>query len=144
MTSGFQNTICTITITVSTPWNAADGRKITNKLPTHSEKCGVCLGLLKNTWYTTPLRQLGFYLREKRDIGTFVLHDITNLKNTILKWASPLNKRRSSINAASKKVAWISSDWFESFSPLCNDVTEWVITTRSNRMKFRLRKKLNI
>ena len=38
-------------------------------------------------------------------------------------------------------VAWNSSDCFESFSPLNSlndDVTEKVITTRSNRMKFRL------
>ena len=35
-------------------------------------------------------------------------------------------------------IAWISSDCFESFSPLSNVVTEEVITTRSNRMKFRL------
>ena len=35
-------------------------------------------------------------------------------------------------------VAWISSDCSESFSPLSNDVTEGVITTWSNRMKFRL------
>ena len=32
------------------------------------------------------------------------------------------------------ELSWISSDCFESFSPL----TEGVITTRSNRMKFRL------
>ena len=36
------------------------------------------------------------------------------------------------------RVAWISSHCFESFSPLSIDVTEGVITTRSNRMKFRL------
>ena len=35
-------------------------------------------------------------------------------------------------------IAWISSDCFESFSPLSNVVTEEVITTWSNRMKFRL------
>ena len=35
-------------------------------------------------------------------------------------------------------LAWNSSDCFESFSPLNNVVTEGVITTRSNRMKFRL------
>ena len=35
-------------------------------------------------------------------------------------------------------IAWNSSDCFESFSPLSNVVTEGVITTRSNRMKFRL------
>ena len=35
-------------------------------------------------------------------------------------------------------LAWNSSDCFESFFPLNNDVTEGVITTRSNRMKFRL------
>ena len=34
------------------------------------------------------------------------------------------------------RLAWISSDCFESFSPLAT--TEGVITTRSNRMKFRL------
>ena len=37
-----------------------------------------------------------------------------------------------------KLLVWNSSDWFESFSPLNNDVTEGVITTRSNRMKLRL------
>ena len=37
------------------------------------------------------------------------------------------------------KLAWNSSVCFESFSPLNNDVTEGVITTRSNRMKFRLK-----
>ena len=36
-------------------------------------------------------------------------------------------------------IAWNSSDCFESFSPLNNDVTEGVIMTRSNRMKFRLK-----
>ena len=36
------------------------------------------------------------------------------------------------------ELAWNSSDCFESFSPLNNVVTEGVITTRSNRMKFRL------
>ena len=35
-------------------------------------------------------------------------------------------------------LAWNSSDCFESFSPLNNDVTEGVITTRGNRMKFSL------
>ena len=35
-------------------------------------------------------------------------------------------------------LVWISSDCSESFSPLSNDVTGWVITTWSNRMKFRL------
>ena len=34
------------------------------------------------------------------------------------------------------RLAWNSSDCFESFSPL--NVTEGVITTWSNRMKFRL------
>ena len=37
------------------------------------------------------------------------------------------------------KLAWNSSVCFESFSPLNNDVTEGGITTRSNRMKFRLK-----
>ena len=35
-------------------------------------------------------------------------------------------------------IACNSSDCFESFSPLNNVVTEGAITTRSNRMKFRL------
>ena len=37
-------------------------------------------------------------------------------------------------------VAWISSDYFESLllPPVDSDVTEGVITTRSNRMKFML------
>ena len=35
-------------------------------------------------------------------------------------------------------LAWNSSDCFESFSPLNNDVTEGVVTTRGNRMKFSL------
>ena len=39
---------------------------------------------------------------------------------------------------ANFEIAWNLSYCFESFSPLNNDVTEGVITTRSNRMKFRL------
>ena len=42
------------------------------------------------------------------------------------------------------RVAWISSDCFESFSPHSIDVTEGVITTRSNRMKFRLSKYFSV
>ena len=42
------------------------------------------------------------------------------------------------------RVAWISSDCFESFSPLIKDVTEGVITTQSNRMKFRLSKYFSV
>ena len=37
------------------------------------------------------------------------------------------------------KLAWNSSDCFESLSPLNNDVTEGGITTQSNQMKFRLK-----
>ena len=40
---------------------------------------------------------------------------------------------------STRRLSWISSDCFESFSPLSNVVTEGVITTRSNRMKFRMR-----
>ena len=44
-----------------------------------------------------------------------------------------------SLGEAKVVLAWISSDCFESFSILSNVVTEGVITTRINRMKFRLR-----
>ena len=40
---------------------------------------------------------------------------------------------------STRRLSWISSDCFESFSPLSNVVIEGVITTRSNRMKFMLR-----
>ena len=42
------------------------------------------------------------------------------------------------LNIWSRFVAWISEDYFESFSPLSNVVTEGVKTTRCNRLKFRL------
>ena len=42
------------------------------------------------------------------------------------------------------RVAWISSDCFESFSPLSRDVTEGVIMTQSNRIKFRLSKYFSV
>ena len=47
--------------------------------------------------------------------------------------------RRKFWRASTRRLSWISSDCFESFSLLSNVVTEGVITTRSNRMKFRLR-----
>ena len=42
------------------------------------------------------------------------------------------------------RVAWISSDCFESFSPLSRDVAEGVIMTQSNRIKFRLSKYFSV
>ena len=44
------------------------------------------------------------------------------------------------VHVNDKIIAWNSSECFESFSPLNNDVTEGVITTQSKRMKFRLTK----
>ena len=52
----------------------------------------------------------------------------------MLLWAESLRKQKSTFF-----FAWNSSDCFESFSPSILSTTEGVKTTRSNRMKFRLR-----
>ena len=55
-------------------------------------------------------------------------------KPSMLLWAESLRKQKSTFF-----FAWNSSDCFESFSPSILSTTEGVKTTRSNRMKFRLR-----
>ena len=55
-----------------------------------------------------------------------------------VKKSSSIDPERPEKAITSVLVAWIWDDYFESFSPLSNVVTEGVKTTRSNRLKFRL------
>ena len=77
----------------------------------------------------------------------FHLLKLLNLKGMLKKSRYVLNYFQRSkmclginwiLNIWSRFVAWISDDYFESFSPLSNVVTEGVKTSLCNRLKFRL------
>ena len=74
--------------------------------------------------------------------GIFVLNRVGKsaifVLNRVWVWGAGLHLPPKDISSTPPAGVWISSDCFESFSPLSNIVTGGVITTSRNRMKFRL------
>ena len=114
------------------------------------DKCSICI---LNVPSIRPRDQLLRLLRlpptETIALKWYLFHllKLLNLKGLLKKSRYVLNYFQRSkmclginwiLNIWSRFVAWISDDYFESFSPLSNVVTEGLKTSLCNRLKIRL------